>query len=187
MRAVDGGGHALSFAIRRPTTVSARYGGTRRRCPAKRRLESTSPEKKADKSLESTTSPPTSSSVPAAPAAQVPKHVVKRVLRNSVLGRAADAYSRSQDTRPYWTQFWSTVVIYLCGDLVAQLVISGGSAQLDGDEETDEDGERKNAGLLGTYDPLRTARHLTVGAIAAIPVYRWCVSYLSCSCQVQHS
>ena len=174
MRAVGGGVHVLSFAIRRPTTVSSRYGAPRHRCPAKYRLESTSPEKTTDKALENMASPSTSSSVPAASTTQVPKHV-KHVLRNSVLGRAADAYSRSQDTRPYWTQFWSTVAIYLCGDLVAQLLFSGESGQTDEDEEkeVDEDGEKRSTGLFGTYDPLRTVRHLTVGAVAAIPVYRW--------------
>ena len=176
MRAVGGGGHTLSFAIRRPTTVSSRYGGTRHRCPAKRRFESTSPEKKTDKLPENTISLSTSPSAPAAPATQVPKHVLKRVLRNSVFGRAAGAYSRSQDTRPYWTQFWSTIVIYLCGDLAAQLLFSGDNSQTTEDEEEngiDGDEEKRSAGLLGTYDPLRTARHLTVGAIASIPVYRW--------------
>ncbi|KAH7159605.1 hypothetical protein B0J13DRAFT_539247 [Dactylonectria estremocensis] len=61
----------------------------------------------------------------------------------------AQAYGRSQRARPYTTQFWSAVVIYLLADLSAQAI--------GGDE----------------YDPLRTARSMAIGGMVAIPNYKW--------------
>ncbi|KAL2760146.1 hypothetical protein ACRALDRAFT_1079014 [Sodiomyces alcalophilus JCM 7366] len=65
------------------------------------------------------------------------------------LTRAAESYGRSQRKRPYWTQFCTTLVIYLCADI---------SAQNMGGEE---------------YTPERTGRSLIIGALASIPSYRW--------------
>ncbi len=65
------------------------------------------------------------------------------------LSRAFEAYGRSQRKRPYVTQFYSALVIYLLGDMSAQS-ISGQD-----------------------YDPLRTLRSLTIGAGSAIPSYKW--------------
>lgn len=62
---------------------------------------------------------------------------------------AADAYAASQKKRPYVTQVASALVIYLCADVSAQN-ISGSD-----------------------YDPARTARTLLIGAVAAIPQYKW--------------
>ena len=59
------------------------------------------------------------------------------------------AYSRIQQRRPWATQFGTSLVVYLCGDLVAQKI----------------DGEQ--------YNPLRTLRHLTIGGICSIPAYTW--------------
>lgn len=51
--------------------------------------------------------------------------------------------------RPYTVQLCTTLTTYLCGDLLAQDI--GGEL----------------------YDPNRTLRMLTIGAIAAIPGYKW--------------
>ena len=65
------------------------------------------------------------------------------------LSKALGAYSRIQQRRPWATQFGTSLVVYLCGDLVAQ--------EIDGDK----------------YDPLRTLRHLTIGGLSSIPAYTW--------------
>jgi len=63
--------------------------------------------------------------------------------------RAAEAYARAQRKRPYVTQLCTTVTIYLCADISAQRM--GG----------------------GDYDVKRTGRSLIIGAISAIPSYKW--------------
>ncbi|KAI5462765.1 hypothetical protein BGZ63DRAFT_504487 [Mariannaea sp. PMI_226] len=63
--------------------------------------------------------------------------------------RAVQAYGRSQRARPYLTQIWSAIAIYLGADLSAQYL-----------------GEND-------YDPARTARNLIIGGIAAIPYYKY--------------
>jgi hypothetical protein len=60
-------------------------------------------------------------------------------------------FHRTQTKRPYTVQLCTTLTTYLCGDLLAQDI--GGEL----------------------YDPWRTARMLTIGAIAAIPGYKWYV------------
>jgi protein Mpv17 len=63
------------------------------------------------------------------------------------------AFARAQEKRPYLTQFLSTLIVYLAGDLSAQKLVPA-----DPDEP---------------YSPFRTARALIIGGIAAIPGYRW--------------
>lgn len=58
-------------------------------------------------------------------------------------------FHRMQMKRPYTVQLCTTLTTYLCGDLLAQDI--GGEL----------------------YDPNRTLRMLTIGAIAAIPGYKW--------------
>lgn len=67
------------------------------------------------------------------------------------LTRLAQAYGRAQRSRPYVTQLCSSLVIYFAADISAQS-ISGSE-----------------------YDPKRTGRSLTIGAISAIPSFEWCV------------
>ena len=67
---------------------------------------------------------------------------------------AADSYGRAQRRRPYVTQLCSALVIALCADLSVQ---------------------RMNRGRA-PYDPMRTLRSLVIGAISAIPGYKWCVA-----------
>jgi hypothetical protein len=68
------------------------------------------------------------------------------------LGPVSDFFKwfhRTQAKRPYTVQICTTLTTYLCGDLLAQDI--GGEL----------------------YDPWRTLRMLTIGAIAAIPGYKW--------------
>lgn len=58
-------------------------------------------------------------------------------------------FHRTQSKRPYTVQVSTSLTVYLIGDLLAQ----------------DIGGER--------YDPKRTLRMLTIGAIASIPGYKW--------------
>lgn len=88
--------------------------------------------------------------------ASAPARTLREFILNSPLGRLGRTYSRIQQRRPYRTQLCSSVVIYLCGDLSAQLWFPSSS----------ESG----------YDPWRTAKHLTVGAGASIPSYSWYVA-----------
>lgn len=63
--------------------------------------------------------------------------------------KAINGYAYAQKTRPYLTQIASSIVVYALGDLGAQRL-----------------GEEK-------YDPLRTARNMAIGAVIAVPAYRW--------------
>lgn len=65
-----------------------------------------------------------------------------------------EAYARAQKSRPYATQIGSLVLIWCCGDLLAQKL-----------EEED-------------YNPWRTLRHMVTGAIFAVPGYKWCGRHL---------
>lgn len=65
------------------------------------------------------------------------------------LSEVFGAYARSQKKRPWATSVATSLIGYLCGDLLAQKI----------------DGE--------SYDPLRTLRHLTIGGICSIPAYSW--------------
>ncbi|KAJ4518868.1 hypothetical protein HRR78_001153 [Exophiala dermatitidis] len=58
-------------------------------------------------------------------------------------------FHRTQVKRPYTVQVSTTLITYLCGDLLAQDI--GGEP----------------------YDPIRTLRMLTIGAVASIPGYKW--------------
>lgn len=65
--------------------------------------------------------------------------------------RLVKAYAKAQEERPYATQVGTVVVIWGCGDLLAQ-----------------------NFGEEEDYNPWRTLRHMTIGAIISIPSYSWC-------------
>ncbi|QSS60125.1 integral membrane protein [Histoplasma capsulatum] len=111
----------------------------------------------------------------------------RQIIQSSAIGRAADFYSRIQSRRPYWTQLWCTLFIYLCGDLSAQLFVGdGGGKAKDKDKDMEKKVNKKNGeqergmgdevekeGVMARYDPLRTVRHMTVGALAAVPGYKW--------------
>ncbi|PGH37103.1 hypothetical protein GX50_00086 [[Emmonsia] crescens] len=120
-----------------------------------------------------TTSPPPPSS--SSSSSSTTPRSLRQIIQASPIGRAADLYSRMQSRRPYWTQLWCTLFIYLCGDLSAQLFVGDGGGK-DGEKDKGKEGandEEETEGIMARYDPLRTVRHLTVGAVAAVPGYRW--------------
>ena len=67
------------------------------------------------------------------------------------LSEAFGVYGRTQKKRPWTTQIGTSLLVYFCGDQVAQ--------KIDG----------------GPYSPWRTIRHLTIGGICSIPAYTWLV------------
>ncbi|VBB84493.1 Putative Protein SYM1 [Podospora comata] len=75
-------------------------------------------------------------------------------LRLGPLTRAAQAYGRTHQKRPYTTQILTSLFIFLCGDISAQ--------SIGGDE----------------HDFGRTARALFIGGTSSVPSYLWVV-YLS--------
>lgn len=89
-------------------------------------------------------------------------------IKTGPLGRFGSWYSRTQDRRPYATQMASSLIIYLCGDLIAQLLFPS-EAKPAGNEE---DKNNKETAVVG-YDPLRTLRHLAIGLTTSIPQYKW--------------
>jgi hypothetical protein len=58
-------------------------------------------------------------------------------------------FHRTQVRRPLTVQLCTTLITYLCGDLLAQNI--GGEP----------------------YDPWRTLRMLTIGGLASLPGYKW--------------
>ena len=102
-----------------------------------RRAKSTS----SSPPIQSQTSIPTPGTLPPLPIWQ----------RLGPLSTAFNAYGRAQRKRPYTTQIVSSLVIYFCGDLAAQLV--------GGDE----------------YEVKRTGRNLVIGGLASLPSYLWYV------------
>lgn len=107
----------------------------------------------ADKSIEKPSQPRTfkekSTEVPAVRDNSPPPFPLPFWRRLGPVSDAFSAYGRTQRKRPWATQVGTSLVIYLCGDLAAQKI--GG-----------ED-----------YNPWRTVRHLTIGAISSIPAYSW--------------
>lgn len=125
---------------------------------------------------------PRPDTAPAATAAGAPttptrSRGFRAVVMAGPLGKFGRWYARAQDRKPYTTQFWSSIVIYLCGDLSAQMLFPSEvpapakSDAEDGDTAGVGEGETVSAG----YDPLRTLRSLCVGAASSIPTYHWYV------------
>lgn len=113
-----------------------------------------------------------------APATPVRSRGLRDVIKASPLGKFGRWYARVQERKPYTTQFWSSIVIYLCGDLSAQMLFPS-EVPAPKSESTDGnagEGETVSAG----YDPLRTLRHLCVGAGSSIPSYNWYVGDGGC-------
>lgn len=90
---------------------------------------------------------------------------LREVIYAGPLGRLGRAYARVQERRPYATQLCSSVVVYLCGDLSAQMLFPSEVVRKEGDAEGEV--------VEGGYDPWRTMRHLTVGVGSSIPSYNW--------------
>jgi hypothetical protein len=143
----------------------------------------TSPAQSQSHSHHSTTTPPKlPDTIPAATAAAgaatTPvRRGFREVIKAGPVGKFGRWYARAQERKPYTTQFWSSIVIYLCGDLSAQMLFPSEVPapaipdSEDGDVVARGDGGTVSAG----YDPLRTLRHLCVGAGSSIPSYKWYV------------
>jgi hypothetical protein len=90
------------------------------------------------------------------PIGATPKPIEPREIQQWYhrLGLVSDFFRwfhRTQTKYPYRVQLGTTLTTYLCGDLLAQ----------------DIGGEK--------YDGWRTLRMLTIGAVAAVPGYKWYV------------
>ena len=93
---------------------------------------------KASKDIEATVSPASKSQKP-----------LRFWQRLGPLTKVFNGYGHAQNTKPYVTQVVTSVVIYFCGDLGAQMI--------EGD----------------SYDPTRAARNMVIGATVSIPAYNW--------------
>ncbi|KAE8391057.1 hypothetical protein BDV23DRAFT_154003 [Aspergillus alliaceus] len=166
----------VSHFGKRPTLPPRSHLSSRVR-PQGNRSTSSSP--KPEPTPEKKTPPSsTHSSLSSTPPA-VPTGARSRSLRDVILegplGKLGRSYSRIQERRPYATQFWSSIVVYLCGDLSAQLMFPSDSKSIKEtvQENSEPGGEDNAATTSGGYDPWRTLRHLTVGAGSSIPSYNW--------------
>lgn len=101
-----------------------------------------------------------------------------QIIQASPLGTFGRWYARVQQARPLTTQLCSSIIIYLFGDLSAQLFFPPEIPVPV--EESGSGGSTAKAGqpqeyMEGPYDPWRTLRHLAVGATSSIPSYKWYV------------
>jgi hypothetical protein len=155
---------AITDLLSRPGTT---FRGSRRTRHTQRRPNSTKTNTES--------SPTTAPSAPAAPAAAaagaaaapLKARSVWDVVKAGPVGRFGEWYTNVQFRRPYTTQLASSFIIYLAGDLSAQLIFPSEAKPSD---ESEKDGEKVSS---GGYDPLRTLRHLTVGVVSAIPSFKW--------------
>ncbi|KAJ5753110.1 hypothetical protein N7520_010027 [Penicillium odoratum] len=99
------------------------------------------------------------------------------IIKAGPVGKFGRWYARVQGERPYRTQLLSSLVIYLCGDLSAQLLFPSEQAvneNQDASASAESKDEIENKpGFGSSYDPWRTVRHLIVGAGSSIPSYNW--------------
>ena len=182
--------HTLVTQLGKRPTLSSRSHLPSRIRPQGNRSTSSAPkgpEKNvSSQNAQSNAAPPSStqSSCSSATPRTVPVGARSRSLRDVIvegpLGKLGRSYSRIQERRPYATQFWSSIVVYLCGDLSAQVLfpsdnksakdVARGNSESSSKTES-EDNDSATSG--GGYDPWRTLRHLTVGAGSSIPSYNW--------------
>lgn len=113
---------------------------------------------------------------PPLPAARSSSRGIGEIIKSGPIGRFGDWYTNAQNKRPYVTQLASSLVIYLAGDLSAQLLFPSEVKQTE-----NKDGEEGESVATVGYDPLRTLRHLTVGLVSSIPSYKW---YFPLPCEV---
>lgn len=114
-----------------------------------KRQKGTTAEKPAEKLSQSSTPKEEIKSAPSSRDDSPPPFPLPLWQRLGPVSGAINAYGRTQRKRPWATQLGTSLVIYFFGDMAAQNI--GG-----------ED-----------YNPSRTARHLTIGAISSIPAYSW--------------
>lgn len=175
----------------RPQSFTLRVRSPLRRVQQPRRYNSTNknePSKAKEghlgdaSSFHTSAAPQPNASAAAAGAAATP-HTATAVTRTRAfqemikagpLGKFGRWYARMQNDHTYKTQFFSSIIIYLCGDLGAQLLfppeeeVQAAKAKAAAGEEDDEKVP------FGTgYNPWRTVRHLIIGAGSSIPTYKW--------------
>lgn len=134
----------------------------------------------------SSTQPNTAAAAAGVAAASSPTVALTRsrrlgeIIKAGPVGRLGRRYARAQKERPYQTQLWSSIVIYLCGDLSAQLFFPPDQPAPANDNQDEskpsaelKDGDDNKPGFGSSYDPWRTVRHLIVGAGSSIPSYNW--------------
>lgn len=120
---------------------------------------------------------------PTAANAVVRPRGIREIIRASPVGQLGRWYTRVQERKPYATQLYSSIIIYLCGDLSAQFLFPSEASPPaqseggDGKATQAKIGEEKEE-RRGGYDPWRTVRHLIVGAGSSIPSYNWYVHRL---------
>ncbi|GKZ33282.1 hypothetical protein AbraIFM66950_003122 [Aspergillus brasiliensis] len=132
-----------------------------RRQPPRRNLSSTPrnaephPEKHHSPSNNPQPTPtvpgPVASTAAAPGSVSASRALIQRIQAGPV-GRVARAYARVQERRPYRTQVISTIVVYLCGDLGAQLLFppdNGSSREVQTCEQKVEAAGSSNAGGVG--------------------------------------
>ncbi|KAH8426312.1 Mpv17/PMP22 family protein [Aspergillus melleus] len=158
------------------TTLSPR-SSLPSRLRSRRYQSSGSPQKQEPISDKNNLSPSNAqnSSSPSAPAVPGPRSL-RQIISDGPLGKLGRSYSRVQERRPYATQLWSSIIVYLCGDLSAQFLFPSQNTSVQnkdsqGSQSGEEDGDAATS--QGGYDPWRTMRHLVVGSGSSIPSYTW--------------
>ncbi|BDD64343.1 hypothetical protein MAP00_009170 [Monascus purpureus] len=125
------------------------------------------------------TPPPTTTATGTPPATLTLTQSIWRIVKASPAGKLASMYARGQRERPYTMQVGSYILVYLCGDLSAQLLFPADSGDDDKHDEEKKEDERAQDGNVSTqsaevkYDPWRTFRHILVGIGSSIPTYKW--------------
>ncbi|KAJ5091460.1 hypothetical protein NUU61_006330 [Penicillium alfredii] len=95
------------------------------------------------------------------------------VIKAGPVGRLGRWYTRVQDKRPYVTQVCSSIIIYFCGDLSAQMLFSENSDDSKAPAQSKDEEAQEETDHTSGYDPWRTVRHLIVGSGSSIPTYNW--------------
>lgn len=159
----------LAQATLRQTTCAlrGRHAQATRKLPAQRRFISDSTAKSAKTSP--SPSPPPPSFDPSKAPIQIrlpgPAWLWKPF---EPLKYPLAAYNRAQRSRPYLTQFFTTLVIFATGDLLSQYIEWRAPAPpVDGQASSAE------TPAPSAYDPQRSVRALIIGGIISIPSYRW--------------
>ncbi|KAJ5162725.1 Mpv17/PMP22 [Penicillium coprophilum] len=166
--------------LRRPITPSSQPQLLRQPRPQRRHNSDSSAGKTPERNHIHAHPPKLPDNIPASAAATgaivtPARRGFREVIKAGPVGKFGRWYARAQERKPYTTQFWSSIVIYLCGDLSAQMLFPtevpapARSDSEDGDVVARGDRETVSAG----YDPLRTLRHLCVGGLSSIPSYKW--------------
>ncbi|KAG2415155.1 hypothetical protein HFD88_006346 [Aspergillus terreus] len=184
--------HTLFTLIPRRTTTCPRHSLPSRTRPRRNQSSGSSPNTEplpetknshSQKAPSHSQHPPSPSTTNPSPPAAAPSSTpavrsrsFRQIILDGPIGRAGRSYARIQERRPYATQLWSTVVVYLCGDLSAQLLFPSEKKPKDASREDSqaESAQGSDSAVSeGGYDPFRTLRHLVVGAGSSIPSYNW--------------